>query len=72
MLWPNASNSAKTRVSKRDDSLSGAGQLDQQSQEYFRRREQTERTAADSASCDAARRVHERLAQGYAELLRKS
>jgi hypothetical protein len=44
--------------------------LDQQAQEYFRRRERAERAAAKGASCEAARRVHQELAQNYSELLR--
>jgi len=38
--------------------------------EYLRRREQAERAAAKNATSDAARRVHQELAQNYAELLR--
>ena len=38
--------------------------------DYVRRREEAERTAARSASCNAARRAHEELADRYAELLR--
>ncbi|MGE5564259.1 MAG: hypothetical protein ACM3ZV_13280 [Bacillota bacterium] len=44
--------------------------MDKDTLEYFRRREQAERTAAKTASCDVARRVHQELAQHYAELLR--
>ena len=43
--------------------------LDQQSQDYFRRRERAERAAAKGASCEAARRAHQQLAQNYSELL---
>ena len=39
--------------------------------DYFRRREQAERAAAKNAMSDAARRVHQELAQEYAELARK-
>ena len=46
--------------------------LDQISQAYFRRREQAERAAAKKAESEAARRVHQELAQSYAEMLRKS
>jgi hypothetical protein len=44
---------------------------DNQSVEYFRRREQAERAAAKYAGSDAARRVHQELAENYAELLRR-
>ncbi len=44
--------------------------VDQQSAEYFRKRERAERAAAKVATSDAARRVHQELAQSYAELLR--
>ena len=44
--------------------------LDQASQDYFRRREQMERAAAEHAASDAARRVHQELARNYAALLR--
>ena len=37
---------------------------------YFRRREMAERAAAKKALSEASRRVHQQLAQGYAELLR--
>ena len=40
--------------------------------DYLRRREQAERTAAKNAASDAARRVHQELAQGYAERLRRT
>jgi hypothetical protein len=43
--------------------------VDQQSVDYFRRRELAERAAAKSASTPAARRIHQELAQGYAKLL---
>jgi hypothetical protein len=46
-------------------------QLDQNSEDYFRRREQVEKAAAKKASSHAARRVHQELAQEYADLLRK-
>lgn len=45
--------------------------LDQESLEYFRRRERAERAAAKTAESEAARRVHQELAQGYAQLLRR-
>lgn len=45
--------------------------LDEEAQDYFRRRERAERAAAKCAACDAARRAHQELAQSYAELLRK-
>jgi len=45
--------------------------IDQNSTEYFRRRELAERTAAKKAASDAARRVHQELAQEYATLLRR-
>jgi len=41
-----------------------------QSAEYFRRRELAERAAAKKATSDAARRVHQQLAQNYADLSR--
>lgn len=51
--------------------IAGVGDfVDKDTLEYFRRREQAERTAAKTASCDVARRVHQELAQHYAELLR--
>jgi hypothetical protein len=45
---------------------------DQDSRDYFRRREQAERTAAKNAASEAARRAHQELAQGYAQLLRST
>ena len=39
-----------------------------ESHDYFRRRE---RAAAKNAATEAARRIHQQLAQGYAALLRK-
>jgi hypothetical protein len=45
--------------------------FDRESQDYFRRRERSERAAAKNAVSEAARRVHQELAQGYAKLLRK-
>jgi hypothetical protein len=45
---------------------------EQESIEYFRRREQAEREAANQAASPAARRVHQELAQQYAELQRKA
>jgi len=44
--------------------------LNSESHEYFRRRERAERAAAKNAVTDAARRIHQELAQGYAALLR--
>jgi hypothetical protein len=44
---------------------------DQGSTDYLRRRDRAERTAAKNAASDAARRVHQELAQNYAELLRQ-
>ena len=41
-----------------------------QSIDYFRRREQAERAAAKKAQSEAARRVHQELAQEYAGLIR--
>jgi hypothetical protein len=43
----------------------------QESLEYFRRREQAERDAAKHAASEEARRVHEELAESYSELLRR-
>jgi hypothetical protein len=45
---------------------------DQSNQDYFRKREQAERAAAKKASSEAARRIHQELAQSYASILRKS
>jgi hypothetical protein len=45
--------------------------VDQVSVDYLRRRERAERAAAKNAVSDAARRVHQELAQNYAELLRQ-
>jgi hypothetical protein len=42
--------------------------LDQDSLDYFRRRERAERAAAKRAASEAARRVHQELAQSYAQL----
>lgn len=44
--------------------------IDQESAIYFRRRELAERAAAKKAASDCARRVHQELAQNYANLLR--
>jgi hypothetical protein len=38
------------------------------SREYFERREMAERAAAKNAATPQARRIHEELAQNYAEL----
>jgi len=46
--------------------------MDQRSQDYFRQREHAEQVAARSSPNAAARRAHEAMARGYAELLRKS
>lgn len=46
--------------------------LHQESLEYFRRRERAERAAAKHAASEAARRVHQELAQEYAERIRNS
>jgi hypothetical protein len=40
--------------------------------DYLRWREQAERSAAKNAQSDAARRVHQELAQEYAQLIRGS
>lgn len=40
------------------------------SADYFRRRERDERAAAKLAASDSARRIHQQLAQTYAELAR--
>jgi hypothetical protein len=45
---------------------------DWDSLDYFRRRERAERAAAKHAVSEAARRVHQELAQNYAELARRS
>ena len=45
--------------------------LDEHSLDYFRWRERVERAAAKNASSQAARRVHQELAQSYAELTRR-
>ena len=44
--------------------------MDQETLEYFRRRELAERAAAKSAASEVARRVHQELAQHYSDLLR--
>jgi hypothetical protein len=44
--------------------------FDHASVDYFRRREQAERAAAKHARSDAARRIHQELAQEYADLIR--
>lgn len=43
---------------------------DEDSREYFRGRERVERAAAKYAASEAARRVHQQLAQGYSVLAR--
>ena len=50
--------------------IRGWGNVDQESLEYFRRRELAERAAAKTATSEVARRVHQELAQHYSELLR--
>ncbi len=42
------------------------------SADYFRRRERDERTAAKLAANASARRIHQQLAQTYAELAREA
>lgn len=44
--------------------------MKEQQLEYLRKRELAERAVAKSAACDASRRVHQELAQNYAEQLR--
>jgi hypothetical protein len=44
--------------------------LDQQTLDYFRRRELAERAAAKNAASGPARRAHQILAQEYAQILR--
>jgi hypothetical protein len=46
--------------------------VDYKSTEYFRHRESAERAAAKNAVSEAARRVHQELAQEYAALLKKN
>jgi hypothetical protein len=41
------------------------------SQEYFERRERAERAAAKKATCPEARRIHQELAENYADLAQK-
>jgi hypothetical protein len=43
---------------------------DQESLEYFRKREQAERDAAKNAASEEARRAHEDLAENYSERVR--
>ena len=43
---------------------------DQQTRDYYRSREQTERAAARKATCPEARRAHEELANFYARLVK--
>ena len=42
-----------------------------ESLEYFRRRERAERAAAKHAASESARRIHQELAQQYAEMVRR-
>jgi hypothetical protein len=49
----------------------GRGVVNRKQQEYLRRRELDERAAEKNAACDAARRAHHELAEGYAERLRE-
>ena len=46
--------------------------LDHNEASYFRKREAMERAAAKNATSAAARRIHQQLAQTYAELVRNS
>lgn len=46
--------------------------FDQKSEDYLRWRELAERAAAKYAPTQAARRVHQELAQEYAQLLRRN
>jgi hypothetical protein len=46
--------------------------LDKKSRDYFQRREVVESDAARNAASDAARRVHQELADEYAALLGRS
>ena len=39
-----------------------------ETREYFERRERAERAAAKNASCPEARKIHQELAQHYAEM----
>ena len=42
-----------------------------EAQDYFHRRERDERAAAKRAASGEARRIHQQLAQNYADLARK-
>jgi plasmid stabilization system protein ParE len=44
--------------------------MNSEAQDYYRHRERIERAAAKAAATEAARRIHQQLAQGYAALLR--
>lgn len=44
--------------------------IDQESANYFRRRERAERAAAKQAVSQSARGIHQELAQNYAKMLR--
>ena len=44
--------------------------MDEKTIDYFRRRELAERAAAKHATSDAARRVHQMLAEQYSERVR--
>lgn len=44
--------------------------VDKGRMDYFRWREQAERAAAKNAQSEAARRIHQELAQEYAALIR--
>ena len=59
-------SSMSTRVSNRRIS----GKLDEQSEHYFRQREEAEKLAAKKAASDEARRAHQELAAEYAARLR--
>ena len=43
--------------------------MDEETRDYLRRREQREQAAAKNSQSEEARRVHQQLAQRYAELL---
>lgn len=45
---------------------------DENSEQYFRRRERDERMAAKQAASEIARRIHQELAQEYADRVRTS
>ena len=45
--------------------------INDESLEYFRRRERAERAAAKQAESEIVRRIHQELAQQYAERIRR-